>query len=236
MPVKSSKPSEKSLSEIVVQMLSENVPEEEIITSLVQTGVSEDKARKVLEKAKQEFEKFLGKKLEVKVSEIINKKLEDKFDEMRKEFGLKTGFTVSDLKEYSDKKDEELKQELAALKTELGALRIEVEEKLKTKPKEISGKVLRKNVLGYALIIAGLLLSVFLLHYLVELGSVFSFRVFSFKLFFDFGVIVVLALVVYFLVVSGFRVLEFVKSEESNKNENTEEKTVTELVSEEDLV
>ena len=49
-------PETKRLSEIVFQMLVENVPEEQVIINLQQLGLDESRAHQVLSKAKQEFE------------------------------------------------------------------------------------------------------------------------------------------------------------------------------------
>ena len=151
-------PETKRLSEIVFQMLVENVPEEQIVINLQQLGLDESRAHQVLSKAKQEFENFIEKKLEVSVERIVNEKLDEAEEKKRRQREFQIGLKFDEQKTYTDKSRREVMDEVGHLKSDFTSLRLGVESEMKLVDKTV--KLLKmsgstQKMLSVALLLAG---------------------------------------------------------------------------------
>lgn len=150
----------RSLSQIVLNMLAENVPERNIITNLQQAGLSAEKAKQVLEKAKQQFQEFSGREIDRVVEAKVSDAVDRHMTEARREFALQSDLKFTEQKGYVDKRIGELKSEIDALKSEVVGSKIDIDSKIKTALKRVQtlgAASTAPKMLSIALIIAGLI-------------------------------------------------------------------------------
>ncbi|MEM0372423.1 MAG: hypothetical protein QXO69_01075 [archaeon] len=121
----------RKLTDIVIEMLAQNVSEQNILITLQQSGLSESAAKGVLKKAKTEFEQSLAEKLDSIVDKKIREKAEEKLEEIKKEFALQQDLKLMEQKDYTDKRVAEEKRELDLLKSELVSLKLKEETELR---------------------------------------------------------------------------------------------------------
>lgn len=119
------------LNEIVLDMLAQNMTDEQIIVSLQQSGLEEESAKKVLEKAKSSFELSLSEKFDRLVDKKVREKLEEKFNDYKKDLDLKQDLRFMEQKEYTDKRVREEKREIDSIKSELVGLKLKEETALR---------------------------------------------------------------------------------------------------------
>lgn len=119
------------LSEIVLEMLANNIPDEEIIVNLQQSGLTKQKAQQVLEKAKEGFKEFTGKRIDAIIEKKLSERLDEKIEKIRKEQTLQSDLKFIEHKKYIDKISEGVRAEVASLKSEVGDIRIGTEAALK---------------------------------------------------------------------------------------------------------
>lgn len=124
-------PDTKRLSDVVIDMLSSGLSDDEILTNLQQAGLPKDKARDVLDTAKAQFTQFTSKKLGGVVEKLTGEKLGKGLEDMKKDLGLQIDFKVMEGKGYTDKKFEEVRAELTSLKSEVTDMKISIDAKLK---------------------------------------------------------------------------------------------------------
>ena len=123
-------PEIKKLSEIVFGMLVENVPDEQILINLQQLGLDESRAKQVLSKSKQEFEQFTTQKLEAAVERIVNKKLDLREEKMKKQKELQLDLKLDEQKSYTDKVKREVMDEVGHLQSDFTSLKLDVQGKM----------------------------------------------------------------------------------------------------------
>lgn len=147
------------LSQIVLNMLAENVPEKDIIINLQQAGLSAVKAKQVLEKAKQQFQEFSGKEINRVVEGRVSDTVDRQMAEARREFALQSDLKFTEQKGYVDKRIGELKSEIDALKSEVVGSKIDIDSKIKTALKRVQTLGVASTApkaLSIVLIIAGI--------------------------------------------------------------------------------
>ncbi len=237
----------KRLSDIVYQMLVENVPDEQILINLQQLGLDESRAKQVLSKAKTEFENYLKDKLSYKVEQLVNEKLDKWSSEKSKKDTLLFELKVEEQKKYIDEVKSSLLDEINGLKSDFSAMKLEVSSKMKLIDKtvallQLSGS--NQKMMAIILLIAGvfslaagLFFTNSLIHSLLNSSSFTSSLIVS-----SFIVIILFAAGVaafdigYKIYSLGLSKLEKEGLNFITKQKKDEEKSIEDLVKEEDLV
>ena len=244
---KGKKPVEgKNLSDIVYQMLVENVPDEQILVNLQQLGLDESRAKQVLSKAKTEFENYLKDKLSYKVEQLVNEKLDKWSSQSGKKNTLLFELKGEEQKKYVDEVKSDLMDEINGLKSDFSAMKLDVSSKMKLIDKtvallQMSGST--QKMISVALLLAGifsiaaaLFLSNSLIHFLLSGNSLGSSSLVS-----SFVIILLLAAGIASLDIGlkiysiGSSYLEREGVNFINKQKKDEEKSIEDLVKEEDL-
>ncbi len=241
MPTSEKKPGK--LLSIVIDMLAENASEKDIIASLVQMGVSESDAKLILKKAMDEVGKSVTTKLEVKASQIIDKKLDSRMKALKKELALQLDLKAMEQKEYTDKKVEEVKSEIEALKEQLSNVTIDVDSKVNKVEKEV--EVLRvispkEKLFSSAIMLGGVVSVVLFFYSLLSLLSALK-KASFFNIIIHIIILAALVIVSIVFLKTGFRIYslsekKLTKFAEKVFKKEPEKKSIQELVREEDLV
>ncbi len=149
----------KNLSDIVYQMLVENVPDKQILVNLQQLGLDEQKAKQVLSKAKKEFEEYIENKLASAVEKLVDEKMDEWAEQKEKKSSLLFDLKVAENKKYVDDVKQQLVEEIEGLKSDFSSMKLEVDSHLKLVDKTIdllklSGSTQR--MLSAALMLGGI--------------------------------------------------------------------------------
>jgi|GEM_PF-2723971 len=237
----------KKLSEIVYQMLVENVPDEQILINLQQLGLDESRAKQVLSKAKSEFGEYIKDKLSFAVEKIVNEKLDKWSNERSKKNDLLFDLKIDEQKKYVDTIKLELMEEINGLKSDFAAMKLNVSSKLRLVDKTIdllkisgsSQKLISVMLLigGVLAIASGLFLTNSLIPLFVNSSS------------FEMSAIIILFVTVIILIAGivalniGFKIyslssktFEKVGIDFLKKQKEDEEPTIQDLVKDEDVV
>jgi hypothetical protein len=158
----------RKLTDIVIDMLAQNVSEENIIVTLQQSGLSDSAAKEVMKKAKSEFEQSLAEKLDSIVDRKVADRANERFGDLKKEFVLQQDLRFMEQKGYTDKRVAEDKREIDSLKSELVALKLKEE----TQHRNMQDKIdllkisgVTQKMLSLGLIIVGLFSALALLYF-----------------------------------------------------------------------
>jgi hypothetical protein len=115
------------LTEIVIDMLAQNISDDKIISSLEQNGLDEDTAKAVLTKSKMEFDKTLSERLEAIVDRKMSELSAQKFSDIKRDLSIHEDLKSSEQKEYADRKIEDQKREIDSLKAEMVSIKLREE-------------------------------------------------------------------------------------------------------------
>ena len=115
------------LTEIVIDMLAQNISDDKIISSLEQNGLDENTAKAVLLKSKNEFDKTLSERLEAIVDRKMSEISAQKFNEIKRDFSLHEDLKFSEQQQYADRKIESQRSEIDSLKAEMVSMKLREE-------------------------------------------------------------------------------------------------------------
>lgn len=115
------------LTEIVIDMLAQNISDDKILSSLEQNGLDADTAKAVLEKSKAEFDKTLSERLEAIVDRKMSELSAQKFGDIKRDLSIHEDLKSSEQKEYADRKIEAQKREIDSLKAEMVSIKLKEE-------------------------------------------------------------------------------------------------------------
>ncbi len=162
---------EKELLDIVLDMMAENEPKDEIINSLIETGLNEEEAQKVYEKAKEEYEKKIGSRISQRVDELFEEKKENmmnrmdaKIENLKDDLETKRDLNKSEQKEYVDNKIKDVKGKIEDLEDQLFSLRSKEESDYKELSEKIGGiepSSKYKKMLAFILILSGVIMIIY---------------------------------------------------------------------------
>ena len=158
----------KKLTDIVIEMLAQNVSEQNIIITLQQSGLSETSAKDVLTKAKSQFEQSLAEKLDSIVDRKVSDRAAERFGDLKKELVLQQDLRFMEQKGYTDKRVADESREIDSLKSEILAVKLKEETELrkmqdKIDMLKISGST--QKMLSLGLIIVGLFSALAVLYF-----------------------------------------------------------------------
>lgn len=142
------------LRDIVLDMMVEGKSREEILNSLQDTGLSEEESESVYKKIKEEYEEYIGERLDRRVKQLFQEQKKDmmsrvdsKLEQFGKDIKTKRDLKFSEQEEYIDKKVEgigrrvdNLQDELYSLRTDMRARIKEMSESLKKRGPSRMGK------------------------------------------------------------------------------------------------
>lgn len=164
-------PEERELLDIVTDMMMEDSSKDEIINSLIETGLKEEEAKDVYKKAKEEYEEKIGSKLNQKVDERFEERKEAMMDRMdakiqglKDDLETKRDLNKSEQKEYTDNKVNGVKGKVEDLEDQLFSLRSEEQSHYKELSKKIQGmgpSSKYRKILAYTLILTGVLVIIY---------------------------------------------------------------------------
>ena len=237
----------KKLSEIVYQMLVENVPDEQILINLQQLGLDESRAKQVLSKAKTEFGSYIENKLSFAVEKLVNEKLDKWSAKRSKKSDLLFDLKVAEQKKYVDNVKLELMDEINGLKSDFAVMKMEVASKLSLVDKtvdllKISGssqKLMSVMLLigGVLAIASGLFLANSLIQSLLNSPSLNITIIINLFVVFILFIAGIVALNIGFKIYSlGSKTFEKVGADFIRKKREEEEQTIQDLVKDEDVV
>lgn len=226
------------LLKIVLDMLAENVPDQHIIITLQQSGVSEIKAKEVLEQAKKKFKMTVDSIIERKVDELTDKILREKMTAFSREMKLQQDLKLMEQKEYTDKSRAELEAELHSVESDVTSMKSSVGLKLreitKLADETRKSKPNQRNI-GIGLLLIGILsiIGIFIygfpiLNYLIGRQAL------------DTSIYLFIILVVAFIIVTilalntGYKLLNPTRTTKTKSKPSPD--SIRELAKEEDLV
>lgn len=236
------------LSEIVLDMMGQNVSENEIVTYLQQTGLTLKESQDILAKSKDFFEKSLNERLDNVVDKKVGEKATQKFEQMKKDFELKQDFKLMEQKNYTDKKVNEKMQEINSVKSELVSLKLKEEAELKRMQDKIdllkmSGST--QKYLGSGLLMGGVfaLIAVLYFSFVVLSNYILQSKPIDFYLVIYIMFILILGIAASASLNIGYKIfstaerkLEQVGLEIINKKKKEEDGSIQELMKDEDVV
>ncbi|MFH0986968.1 MAG: hypothetical protein V1911_02855, partial [Candidatus Micrarchaeota archaeon] len=123
-------PEIRKLSEIVFDMISENVPDSVMSSTLQQYGMTKQQAEDVINKVKDEYGKFTGAKLQEVVRKVLEEKFSRRMTELKKEIELREEIKDMEHRKYVDSKAEQIEKEVGILKSHDTELEFDVENRL----------------------------------------------------------------------------------------------------------
>jgi hypothetical protein len=160
----------RKLSDIVMDMLASNVPDDQILKTLLQMGVAEAEAASILEGAKKEFRAFAETRLTYAMDNWLDKKKADitglidaETAGIKKELTLQTDLKMLEQKNYIDKKADAAVSEVGSVKSDLFSYKVNMDSKMQGLEAELDRMRFRgpaKLLMGVCLVIAGIILSI----------------------------------------------------------------------------
>ncbi|MEM3411957.1 MAG: hypothetical protein QW735_01380 [archaeon] len=188
--------------DVVLEMLTINVPEQKIIENLIESGASETEAKEILKVAKAKYDALVESKLREIVDELIEKRREslekyvsNLFDDFAKKVDTKLELMKLDAKQYTDKVQEKTRDEFLAVQSEFKDFKLGVEARLKSISSQIE-KITISGPLRDLLIISLLLVGGFSIltgvsNLVTYLNSLFKYSI-NIELIFFLGVLSIL--------------------------------------------
>lgn len=174
MPIferKKAKPEAKKVSEIVFGMLANNMSEDRIIQTLLQSGVSKTEAQTILTGAKKQYKDYVGSRLDAFVDKLLEQKkqeitrhIESEIKTAKEEVFLQSDLKFMEQKQYVDKRVESLRKEVDSLKNDIYSLRVDADAKMGYIKSEVEGlrfKGAPRILLSVLMMLAGVLLIAF---------------------------------------------------------------------------
>lgn len=162
---------ERELLDIVLDMMMENEPKDDIINSLIETGLQEEEAQEVYEKAKEEYEERIGSKLNQKVDELFEEKKENmmnrmdaKIEGLEEDLETKMDLDQSEQREYVDNQIKKMESKVDDLKDQFFSLRSEEQSDYKELSQKIEGmgpSSKYKKMLAFTLILTGIVVIIY---------------------------------------------------------------------------
>lgn len=156
---------EKELLDIVLDMLIKDQSKEEILKTLRETGLGEEEAGKVYEKAKEEYDERLESKLSDRVEELFKEqkenmltRIDSKLNDMEDSIETKQDLRGTERRKYVDDKFQTLKGKIEDLEDQLFSLRSREKsdyEELTHKVDEMKPTSQYKKILAFILILVG---------------------------------------------------------------------------------
>jgi uncharacterized membrane protein YuzA (DUF378 family) len=177
------KPKTREILDIIFDMLSADVPEENIISMLKQMGLGDEEAQKTLSTAKLKYEALVQSSLSAAVDKLLAKergelmnRVDAKVDSMRKELLLKADMTAPEAQKYVDNRFSEVDAEISTIKSDLFSSKSDFNSRLRT-VEEKTGETEKKTskvLASILVIIAGIFILFFAANQIRDLLSNFQ--------------------------------------------------------------
>ncbi|GEM_PF-6620345 len=161
----------RKLSDIVLEMITRNIPEDKIISTLVSTGLSETEAVQVYQQVKKDYEGYLGSKLKLEVHRLFDEEKEglqnmirEEMKKMEKQVLLKAELKSMEQKELLEKKISDMKATTDSVKSDLFNFKIQFNSALQDVQKQLNQMKVKgttKILISIVLMLSGALIALF---------------------------------------------------------------------------
>lgn len=160
----------KELSKIVLEMLVDNEPKENIIESLKGSGLDEEEAEEVFKKVSKEYHEYVSQELKGEIEELFNENKEelvDRFGEKVKETleetELRIDLRFSEIKEEVDSRVDSVEEETDKNRERVKQLRKETERGYKQLKKTVDSLKLKgvKSLIPMGASLIGLVIIIY---------------------------------------------------------------------------
>jgi hypothetical protein len=151
--------------DVVFDLLSTDVPEEKIISMLLQMGLKESEAKAVISAAKAKLEKYLESRLATSVDKLLEtrkKEIEQyvasELEDTKRKIALQTDMRLMEQKKYTDDQTTKLRAEIEALKSDVFSFKTEAGSQVKqaVKQTELLGLKTLPRLVSIGVVFGGL--------------------------------------------------------------------------------